>query len=72
MARLSPRSRFEEQLSRADAAPTDDLPRTFDPAGKNVRIRQNSFKNLGSVPGNDGEGILCPARDNPEPAGYTR
>jgi hypothetical protein len=38
---------------------SDNLSRAFDLAGKNLWIDGNSFNNVGSDPGNDGEGILC-------------
>jgi hypothetical protein len=42
------------------ASPTsDNLARAFDLAGRNLWIDRNTFNNTGSVPGNDGEGIVC-------------
>ena len=38
---------------------SDNLSRAFDLAGKNLWVDRNAFNNVGSNPGNDGEGILC-------------
>jgi hypothetical protein len=44
-----------------NGAISDNLSRAFDLGGKNVWIHKNTYNNLGSDPGNDGEGILCQA-----------
>jgi hypothetical protein len=38
---------------------SDNLSRAFDMGGWNVWVDDNFYNNLGSSPGNDGEGILC-------------
>ncbi len=38
---------------------SDNLSRAFDLSGKNLWVDGNFFNNVGSDPGNDGEGILC-------------
>jgi len=48
-----------ESSPGGNGAISDNLARAFDIAGKNVWIHRNSYNNLGSDPGNDGEGILC-------------
>jgi hypothetical protein len=40
---------------------SDNLSRAFDLSGKSLWIHRNAYNNLGSNPGNDGEGILCQA-----------
>jgi hypothetical protein len=40
---------------------SDNLSRAFDLGGRNIWVHRNTFNNLGSSPGNDGEGILCQA-----------
>lgn len=40
---------------------SDHLSRAFDLGGQNVWVDGNFFNNVGSAPGNDGEGILCQA-----------
>lgn len=40
---------------------SDNLARAFDLGGRNLWVHRNTFNNLGSSPGNDGEGILCQA-----------
>jgi len=40
---------------------SDNLSRGFDLGGRNLWAHENTFNNLGSSPGNDGEGILCQA-----------
>ncbi len=40
---------------------SDNLSRAFDLGGRNLWVHRNTFNNLGSSPGNDGEGILCQA-----------
>jgi hypothetical protein len=42
-------------------ADSDNRSRAFDLAGRNLWIDSNGFSNTGSVPGNDGEGIICRA-----------
>ncbi len=44
-----------------NGAISDNLSRAFDLSGKNVWVHRNMYNNLGSAPGNDGEGILCQA-----------
>jgi len=50
-----------ESSPGGNGAISDNLSRAFDLAGRNVWVHRNSFNNLGSDPGNDGEGILCQA-----------
>ncbi len=50
-----------ESSPGGNGAISDNLSRAFDLAGKNVWVHKNTFNNLGSDPGNDGEGILCQA-----------
>lgn len=50
-----------ESSPGGNGAISDNLSRAFDLAGKNVWVHENSYNNLGSDPGNDGEGILCQA-----------
>lgn len=50
-----------ESSPGGNGAISDNLSRAFDLAGKNVWVHRNTFNNLGSEPGNDGEGILCQA-----------
>jgi hypothetical protein len=38
---------------------SDNRSRAFDLAGRNVWVHGNHFNNTGSLPGNDGEGIVC-------------
>ncbi len=40
---------------------SDNLSRAFDLGGRNLWVHANTYNNLGSSPGNDGEGILCQA-----------
>jgi len=40
---------------------SDNLSRAFDLGGRNLWVHGNTYNNLGSTPGNDGEGILCQA-----------
>jgi hypothetical protein len=42
----------------AAGADSDNRSRAFDLAGRNVWIDHNRFRNTGSAPGNDGEGII--------------
>jgi hypothetical protein len=44
-----------------NGAISDNLSRAFDLGGKNLWVHENTYNNLGSAPGNDGEGILCQA-----------
>ncbi len=46
------------QAARGDS---DNRSRAFDLAGRNLWIDGNTFNNVGSMPGNDGEGIVCRA-----------
>jgi len=50
-----------ESSPGGNGAISDNLSRAFDLAGKNVWVHKNTYNNLGSDPGNDGEGILCQA-----------
>ena len=50
-----------ESSPGGNGAISDNLSRAFDLAGRNVWVHRNLFNNLGSEPGNDGEGILCQA-----------
>jgi hypothetical protein len=50
-----------ESSPGGNGAISDNLSRAFDLAGQNMWIHKNSFNNVGSDPGNDGEGILCQA-----------
>ena len=50
-----------ESSPGGNGAISDNLSRAFDLAGKQVWVHRNTFNNLGSSPGNDGEGILCQA-----------
>jgi hypothetical protein len=50
-----------ESSPGGNGAISDNLSRAFDLAGRNVWVHKNTYNNLGSDPGNDGEGILCQA-----------
>jgi hypothetical protein len=50
-----------ESSPGGNGAISDNLSRAFDLAGRNVWVHGNTYNNLGSDPGNDGEGILCQA-----------
>jgi len=50
-----------ESSPGGNGAISDNLSRAFDLGGKNLWVHRNSYNNLGSAPGNDGEGILCQA-----------
>jgi hypothetical protein len=50
-----------ESSPGGNGAISDNLSRAFDLGGKNLWIHRNTYNNLGSAPGNDGEGILCQA-----------
>jgi hypothetical protein len=50
-----------ESSPGGNGAISDNLARAFDLAGKNLWVHRNTYDNLGSDPGNDGEGILCQA-----------
>ena len=50
-----------ESSPGGNGAISDNLSRAFDLAGRNLWVHRNTYNNLGSDPGNDGEGILCQA-----------
>ncbi|MDP6523442.1 MAG: hypothetical protein QGH15_04395 [Kiritimatiellia bacterium] len=50
-----------ESSPGGNGAISDNLSRAFDLGGKNLWVHRNTYNNLGSAPGNDGEGILCQA-----------
>jgi len=50
-----------ESSPGGNGAISDNLSRAFDLAGRNLWAHRNTYNNLGSDPGNDGEGILCQA-----------
>ena len=50
-----------ESSPGGNGAISDNLSRAFDLAGKNLWVHENTYNNLGSDPGNNGEGILCQA-----------
>ena len=50
---------FVESQSCADGNISDNYSRAFDLAGHQLWIDNNSYGNLGSEPGNDGEAICC-------------
>ncbi len=50
---------FVESSGGGGGMISDNYSRAFDLAGKNLWIDGNTYNNLGSRPGNDGEGILC-------------
>ncbi|MCY3019343.1 MAG: hypothetical protein NTW87_10000 [Planctomycetota bacterium] len=49
---------------------SDNLSRAFDLAGSHLWIDRNWFNNVGSNPGNDGEGILCQAHGGTQIRGW--
>ncbi len=50
---------FVESSGGGGGMVSDNYSRAFDMAGRNLWIDSNQYDNLGSRPGNDGEGILC-------------
>ncbi len=50
---------FYESVQGGNGCLSDNLSRAFDVGGKAVWLDNNSWNNLGSDPGNDGESILC-------------
>lgn len=50
-----------ESSPGGNGAISDNLSRAFDLGGRNLWVHKNTYNNLGSNPGNDGEGILCQA-----------
>ena len=50
-----------ESSPGGNGAISDNLSRAFDLAGRNLWVHKNTYNDLGSDPGNDGEGILCQA-----------
>lgn len=50
-----------ESSPGGNGAISDNLSRAFDLAGRNLWVHRNTYNDLGSSPGNDGEGILCQA-----------
>jgi len=50
-----------ESSPGGNGAISDNLSRAFDLGGRNLWVHRNTYNNLGSDPGNDGEGILCQA-----------
>jgi len=50
-----------ESSPGGNGAISDNLSRAFDLGGRNLWVHDNYFENVGSDPGNDGEGILCQA-----------
>ncbi|MFW6065760.1 MAG: hypothetical protein ACOC9S_02980 [Planctomycetota bacterium] len=50
---------FTESSPGGGGMISDNLSRAFDLGGRCIWIAQNWYNNLGSDPGNDGEGILC-------------
>jgi len=50
-----------ESSPGGNGAISDNLSRAFDLGGRNLWVHRNTYNNLGSAPGNDGEGILCQA-----------
>jgi hypothetical protein len=48
---------------KAAGPDSDNRSRAFDLAGRNLWVDGNRFRNTGSSPGGDGEGIVCRARD---------
>ncbi|MEI7834645.1 MAG: hypothetical protein WCJ56_15780, partial [bacterium] len=52
---------FTEACLGGSGTISDNLSRAFDMGGRNVWLDRNHYWNTGSVPGNDGEGILCQA-----------
>lgn len=53
-----------------NGAISDNLSRAFDLAGAHLWIDHNWFNNVGSNPGNDGEGILCQAHGGTQLTGW--
>lgn len=50
---------FVESAGGGGGMISDNYSRAFDLAGRNLWVDGNYYENLGSSPGNDGEGILC-------------
>ncbi|MCC5828134.1 MAG: hypothetical protein JJU36_01680 [Phycisphaeraceae bacterium] len=50
---------FVESSAGGGGMISDNYTRAFDMAGRDLWIDSNYYENLGSWPGNDGEGILC-------------
>src|SRR5512147_394463 len=53
-----------------NGAISDNLARAFDLAGAHLWIDHNWFNNVGSNPGNDGEGILCQTHGGTQLTGW--
>ena len=53
------RDGYMESENGGAGSVSDNKSRAFDLGGKNLWADSNTFNNLGSSPGNDGEGILC-------------